>query len=193
MVSCFITIAHGTWLITHTRAPCCGELAALQRRKHLQAAFPKPRSTSCIGRRQCKTIPSQRFEDFRDYWQSPAGVWKPPNMARPHLPQPAPQAGKTARVGVHRPQELLVSLAGVKWRGTVQSGPGFELLLWPTPQGPSLSLCVSPACGYHPCICFLKNLPRKNPTNPEAEEEMGAEAKHLWVVLAAPARPGWRG
>ncbi|PKK18822.1 myosin-3 [Columba livia] len=38
-----------------------------------------------------------------------------------------------------------------------------------------------------------KDFPRKKTTTPEVEEEMGAEAKHLRVVLATPALPGRRG
>lgn len=100
-------------------------------------------------------------------------------MARPQIPQPAPQAGKAAQLGVHQPQELLFSLAGGKWIGMVQSGPSFELLLWPTPQGPNLSLCV-PSLWLPPMhMFFFKNLPKKQPMNLEVEEEMGAEAEHL--------------
>lgn len=51
---------------------------------------------------------------------------------------------------------------------------------------------MSPASGYYPGTGVLRDLPRKNTTNLEGEEEMGAEVKCLWVVLSAPACAGRR-
>lgn len=67
-----------------------------------------------------------------------------------------------------RPQELLLFLAGGKWMGMVQSGPSFELLLWPTPQGPTLTLC-EPSLWPPPMCMFFEDSSKKKKKQPRCE------------------------
>lgn len=98
----------------------------------------------------------------------PSWSLEAPDMARSQLPRKGRQPGMG-------PQEQLLSLAGGKWMGTVQSGPRFELLLWSAPQGPTL---CEPSLGLPPVhVCFEESSKKINSL--EVGEEVGAEAECL--------------
>lgn len=148
-------------------------------KKASSGSISQPQEHELHGRGSQKPYLPRRLKTARTTGSHQLQFGNPRTWPELSCPILLPWQGRQPGLGSTSHRSCCVLWQGGEWMGMVQSGPSFELLRCPTPQGPGLSLRVSPACGCHPCMYFLKNFSRKKTTTPEVEEEMGAEAKRL--------------